>query len=177
MLWRERPDPADGRLKIWVTTPWRRVAVGDRLWVREAWRIDGAGSRVSADVCRGNRTVQYRADGYAPIRSDERSPIHMPRWASRLTLIVTAVKIERLQDISESDARAEGIIRRPVSAGFDCYFVNLDDSDQRAQPSAKGAFRWLWESLHGAGAWDRNPEVCAISFECERRNIDAGDRT
>ena len=81
----------------------------------------------------------------------------MPRWASRLTLIVEAVKVERLQDISEEDARAEGCADAPGTFS----------------PSAIGVFANLWRNLHGPDAWSENPWVAAIRFRVIRTNIDA----
>jgi hypothetical protein len=76
----------------------------------------------------------------------------MPRWASRITLKVTGVKVERLQEISEEDAKAEGV-KRPVKV--------CDDDGT----SYTDGFGDLWESIHGPGAWEKNPWVAAISFE------------
>ena len=136
--------------------------VGDRLWVREAWRIDGAGRRVSAEACRGHRSIQYRADGYDPRPHDERSPIHMPRWASRLTLLVTDVRVLRLREISEDDARAEGVCST---------LTRFPDGGSIGHP-ASWHFEQLWGQIHGPGAWDSNPWVCAITFDVQRGNID-----
>lgn len=80
--------------------------------------------------------------------------IHMPRWASRITLEVTGVRIERLQDISEADARAEGIEQSERTGGWlpgNC-----------AAP--EWAFRELWESINGAGSWNANPWVWVVEF-------------
>lgn len=140
-------------------------APGDRLWVREghamvpatAYRMS-EGVAQNADPKDCDRACIYR-EGWD--RSNGgfrwRSPIHMPRWASRLTLTVTDVRVQRLQEISEADAMAEG-----------------------AQPQAtevlrtyREAFSELWNSIHGPGAWYANPWVAAISFTVERRNIDA----
>lgn len=94
----------------------------------------------------------------------------MPRWASRLTLTVTDVRVQRLQDISEEDARAEGILYVPGHgeiAPADLYegysnFVN-----------SRMGFEVLWNSFHGSDAWASNHWVAALTFTVERRNIDA----
>ena len=122
-------------------------APGDRLWVREAW----------CDTMQG---PAYKATW--GIEQQWRSPIHMPRWASRLTLIVTDVRVERIQDISEADAQAEGCHVYASSATIDC-----DTPDPRQE------YRRLWNSLHGPDAWDANPWVAAIRFDVRRENIDA----
>ena len=90
----------------------------------------------------------------------------MPRWASRLTLIVTDVRVQRLQEISEDDARAEGVT--PHGGGWTGYGRDAD----LWLSNAKDGFRSLWNSIHGPGAWDANPWVAAISFETRRYNID-----
>jgi hypothetical protein len=92
--------------------------------------------------------------------------IHMPRWASRLTLIVTDVRVQRLQEISEADAEAEGA--EPI----------LVPPDGGSCPHIEG-FSALWDTINGPGAWDANPWVAAYTFTVHRCNIDAltqGDR-
>ncbi len=98
--------------------------------------------------------------------------IHMPRWASRLTLIVESVKIERLQDISEEDARAEGI---EWSDSLDphgpCKWrVYGEPSTGTSCPIY--SFQSLWKYLHGPDAWDQNPDVVVIGFGVVKSNID-----
>jgi hypothetical protein len=95
--------------------------------------------------------------------------IHMPRWASRLTLTVTDVRVERLQNITEDDARAEGVERdEDVPGGW----VDYRAPGTQCCLIASDSFASLWESIHGPEAWNANPWVCAISFEVRRRNID-----
>jgi hypothetical protein len=127
-------------------------APGDTLWVREAWRAwsqydDWPPSRLPPGV-----DVQYIADASAPWASRYRSPRFMPRWASRLTLEIKSVHVERLQDISEDDARAEGWPGPITETGFPI-----------ASPLAW--FANVWTSINGAGAWEANPWVWVISFE------------
>jgi hypothetical protein len=130
---------------------WARYQPGDRLWVRETWKPVH-----SADPSRGAR---YRAD----VDRDQtvwRPSIHMPRWASRITLEVTGVKVERLQDISEADARDEGVSR--TEAGF----WNADPKRlQLAGCDARGGFYCLWSDINGPGSWRANPWVVAIAFK------------
>lgn len=106
-----------------------------------------------------------------------RPSIHMPRWASRLTLLVTDVRVERLQDISEGDAIAEGIERLRSGRGF--YDPTLSHADSRAAcrfggyfETATHAFEALWRSINGADAWEENPWVAAVTFTVHARNID-----
>lgn len=138
---------------------------GDRLWVREAWAPLAA-------LTHGDPGVQaladrgfYRADNSTVEGeiSTWRPSIHMPRWASRISLDVTGVKVERLQDISKDDAIAEGLQRLPetgrwaVEQGGPCC--------DRTAFDPRTAFGWLWTSINGPGSWDTNPWVIAITFQ------------
>jgi hypothetical protein len=159
-------------------------APGDRLWVRESgdlfreayehdpkrsidlWR--DAGWRHSADG------ALISAREYDPPLSEwigdcvpfKRPSIHMPRWVSRLTLIVRDVRVQRLQEISEDDAIAEGVYySAPTEEDYEwhrswCFDCGIDP------------FRCIWNSIHGPDAWEANPWVCAITFDVIRANID-----
>lgn len=130
------------------------IAVGDRLWVRESFSYDsleGDGLRMPC---------WYWADGN-PTRGDWTKPkpsIFMPRWASRLTLEVTRVKVERLHDISVADIIAEGTIE---ALGLDVGFA-----------TAVIAYAALWDSINGPGSWVKNLWVYAYTFAVTRDNID-----
>ena len=91
----------------------------------------------------------------------------MPRWASRLTLIFESVKVERLQEISEADARAEGAI--PMTT--DDFGKFYDDAKYGTHYCG---FAGVWAHIHGPAAWDANPWVAAISFAVQRCNINGG---
>lgn len=138
-------------------------APGDLLWAREAWAHNpDVPAAVPTAVC-------YRADpGHEYDGLRWHPSIHMPRWASRLTLEVTAVRVERLQDISEDDARAEGIVPQTASNGHVTYHV---PGLVRGQTAAR-AFRLLWDSIYGSASWDANPWVTATSFIVHRGNVD-----
>jgi hypothetical protein len=86
----------------------------------------------------------------------------MPRWASRLTLIVEAVKTEMLQDISEEDAQAEGVA--PSTSG--------QWADGEPIKTYRTGFVRIWGELHGDDAWAANPEVVALTFRVIEANID-----
>jgi hypothetical protein len=90
--------------------------------------------------------------------------IHMPRWVSRMTGAVTATKLERLQDISEEDAKAEGISQE--LGGFWRAYEGATGTTARA------GFALLWNHLHGAGSWDASPAVVALTFTVHKTNID-----
>lgn len=179
-----------------------RIAVGDRLWVKEGWadehplsvqdgrysqpgragipgppgvsyrtiyRVDGEPLQVwrrkdskhpyyttegpADEIAARFPTVcsNYTRDGKA-IHWD--NPRYMPRWASRLTLTVTDVRVQRLQEISEEDALAEGVEHHPPGR------------------PAELLYRVLWEQINGPGSWDANPWVAAYTFTVERANID-----
>lgn len=147
---------------------------GDRLWVRENWKPHSLYADMKPrDVPRS--TVFYQADqAYAPSNTPWVPCIHMPRWVSRLTLLVTAVKVERLQDIGPDDAWNEGVERRSRSVRQMWLFGA--DAEQREQIYKRACvweFEQLWNKLHGDDAWDRNPEVVALTFTVHKTNIDA----
>ncbi len=160
--------------------------VGDRLWVRESWRTesDYYNDLKPSDMS-GEETLLFNADGdWSDNKSAGRvrASMHMPRWASRITLDVTDVKIERLQDISESDAIAEGIEETtgivdiknygngPVEISGTLYFSPHEPDELFDCPIE--AYEHLWNSINGPDAWVANPWVVATSFEVKRENID-----
>lgn len=154
---------------------------GERLWVRETFRLwDYDFEGVSVEYRDGNH--EYRIINNKPrwlhnrnYRQDKsiknwRPPIHMPRWASRITLEITDVRVERLNDISEEDAKVEGItLDHALSFGsewFDCGVRDKNgDPVCLTHKSARSAFAHLWESISGEGSWDKNPYVWAITFK------------
>jgi hypothetical protein len=147
----------------------KTAATGDLLWVRENW--------ASCTGCNGpeNGGVIYQADG-TPNAHRWRPSIHMPRWASRLTLEVTDAMVHRVQEIGEEDARAEG-------------FPHVLDAIEFASLRGKGVahldkvpcrtwFYELWNSLNakrGYG-WEVNPWVVALTFTVHRCNVDSMER-
>lgn len=132
---------------------------GDKLWVKETW---GAVPHMMGGV--QPETLRYRADGeYQNERGTWRwrSSIHMPRWASRITLEITGVRVERLQDISEADALSEGVAqvvrdRLPAQQCGEYDAIDVDPVE---------LYRDLWESINGHGSWDANPWVWVIEFK------------
>lgn len=146
---------------------------GDRLWVKETFALH------ACDDGFGN--VTYRAGGahvllcgdhgdgdpvgigaacepnskYKPERW--KPSIFMPRWASRITLEILDVRAERLQDISEEDAKAEGAeIQKETPGGWVICGPRIG--------SYREGYRWLWEQINGAGSWDANPWVWVLEF-------------
>jgi hypothetical protein len=130
-------------------------APGDQLWVRESWAYsDGIGLSggllYRADFADGPRPIKYRPS------------IHMPRAASRIQLEVTGVRVERLQDISEADAMAEGCDPYIPGEGIVPRPTRADDYAYR--PQYVEGYRQLWEDINGAGSWDANPWVWVVEF-------------
>lgn len=167
------PCLVDDKGRTTAPSPWQKAEPGDRLWVRESLYADQM-----EDLLTGERTTNVMAAYYVADKSEvlgegdfnlawkwERKSlpsIHMPRAFSRLTLVVTSTKIERLQDISEADAKAEGWTPRPE--------VSADPEVHR--DAARDWFSDLWTDLHGVESWRSNPEVVALSFKVVRQNID-----
>ena len=168
---------------------------GDRLWVRETWCTDSSldAQRPSSFIA---WPVKYLADNaartcgaiFGNTNGKTRPSIYMPRWASRITLEVTGVRIERLHDITEADAMAEGFQPKPWGPWWQGYrdmgglsLVHQESPgesppDWMIEPkrmqdrpwlnrSAFSEFRALWWSINGADSWDANPWVWAIEFK------------
>ncbi|EFO33804.1 PmgT [Roseibium sp. TrichSKD4] len=176
--------------------------VGDLLYVREAWKTfvsldkvkpsellndkrgagilylaDNAGLSLSANGERHESQVREDLNAFGRLRPG----MHMPRWASRITLKVTDVRVQRLQEISEKDAKAEGVCAW-VESQAKYPWGDISDPLRHLMVkntfgNAKTAFNCLWDSLNGdrdAGiyAWDANPWVVAVSFEVIKANVD-----
>lgn len=139
------PDTPVGQ--CWQMSDWRKTRVGDRLWVRETF---GYLHEFYVDAPASGEVI-YRADGEGPENRNGdqwRPSIHMPRWASRIALEVTGVRVERLQEISQADCIAEGI---PESTNGFLHHVVAD-------------YRKLWSSINGPDSWDANPWVWVVAF-------------
>lgn len=139
---------------------WREP--GDRLWVRETWARDDEDGALMyrADLGRdgcADAWEQGRIEGVPRYRW--RPSIHMPRWASRITLEVTGVRVERLQDISAGDCISEGI-------GFDVRYGGhcLPDGSHFHASDPRVSYWSLWDAINGAGSVERNPLVWVVAF-------------
>lgn len=129
---------------------------GDRLYVRETWAAPHAYDHLPPRLIPQDARIHYAAT------EDRggllwRPSIHMPSWASRITLEVTGVLVERLQDISEKDAVAEGC--KPIRPE-----LVQDGLIVRPGRSAVEEFRLVWEQIHGGGSWEKNPFVWVVTF-------------
>lgn len=151
--------------------------VGDRLWIREAvayketdlvaykgdgscgaWMGDGAGGRIwiHHGWIQGFSAQNGQYVGLSKYGGKWRPSLHMPRWACRTVVELTKIKVERVQDISEEDAKAEGCIPLP-----DAEIAARVAGDTPARME----FLALWKSIHGHDAWDRNDYVWVLVFK------------
>lgn len=141
---------------------------GDQLWVRETWQGPLVDYDEAYSMFKDPKPYQkvencvYRADGGPcpeftdaddDLRQGWRPSIHMPRWASRINLLITGVRVERLNDISQEDAKSEGC----------CYGRGGGVPDLAVSPADH--FPTLWESIYGIKSWAANPWVWVIEFE------------
>lgn len=153
--------------------------IGDRLWVREAWRTHKAYDDLKPCEMSGEEAVWPELDrDNCDALGRYRHARFMPRWASRLTLTVTDVRIQRLQDCSEADAQAEGVELESADPPF--YYVpgiwphSLTGVGVE-EPGGRHAVRSyakLWDHINGSGAWEKNPWVVAVTFDVLKGNID-----
>jgi hypothetical protein len=162
-------------------------APGDRLYVREAWRAERGQDRqnateiaaacLDAGYSRVWCPIFYEVDAErvnfenGMVAGRYRHARFMPRWASRITLAVTEVRVQRLQEISEADAVAEGCAWSDLWEGF-TPCPDAGDARYFNSRSAARSFEQLWLGIHGPDAWDANPWVVAVSFTVRKGNID-----
>jgi hypothetical protein len=180
LMWRTSPYSAvgsfEGRVPDEVLAQCPYGASGDRLWVRETWALlgDDDGSPITLDGLQcsaGEAWRLYRADtqptkygldllpGGAHFDGRWRPSIHMPRWASRLSLEVLSVRVERLQEISEEDAKAEGV--QPIAIEV----AHLGEVCGGGALTAREQFGALWDTINGDRApWADNPWVWRVEF-------------
>lgn len=188
------PDPRphfwafDGDALMDFAVPCPYGQSGDRLWVRESWQY----YNWTED---GEPIIRFAADEstHLPISSPDlsdiwatlsdpsnyaihgracdqhwRPSIHMPRWASRITLEITGVRVERLQDISPADCEAEGVQRLPLQENEPGPWYTADVSAGQVLHSRStiGAYHKLWGQINGPSSWAANPWVWVMEFKC-----------
>lgn len=183
-------EDAEHACDFWHPCPFG--AVGDRIWVRETWATlgneDGCCVDWEGNLCKGDERSAariYRAsceqrpgdyglwsipdDAYWKPHTKEhkfegawRPSIHMPRWASRILLEITDVRVERLNAISEEDATAEGV---PPAGSLLPDYPGTFLTPKGDFATAKVAFQRLWESIYGEESWKANGWVWVISFK------------
>jgi hypothetical protein len=156
------------RLVTWTRHPLFQFCpfgqVGDRLWVRETWAPHADVPREAIYRCdRGGDYQDTVTDGFR-----WRPSIHMPRWASRITLEITGIRVERVQDITEEDAKKEGV--ESVKYGSVWFWKAYGHNpipgggELVATRDAKRSFQTLWTSINGPGSWGLNPWVWVVEF-------------
>jgi hypothetical protein len=171
-------DKESLRLFVGPSCPYGKP--GDRLWVRETWMPDpscdddawddaaiswhewdgcGMPMRDYPDALKNASNVIYRASWDGQEIVGWKPSIHMPRWASRINLEITGVRVERLNAISESDAKNEGA--PSYDEGVDAPPPNDDEYTW----SYVASFQRLWDSINGAGSWQANPWVWVVEFK------------
>lgn len=138
---------------------------GDRLWVRETFRLSDPNDCACYEPCRcRSGQPMYRADGhYHDMEYKWKPSIYMPRWSSRITLEITDIRVERLQDISEDDADSEcfgGDI--PGNIFPDLFPGNFDAWGHLSIPECFGR---VWDAINGQGSWSANPWVWVLEFK------------
>ncbi|HDU2486565.1 TPA: hypothetical protein RE208_002667 [Klebsiella pneumoniae] len=169
-------EDAEHACDFWHPCPFG--AVGDRIWVRETWQAihDYCDENGHVDERRYARSIPRRRGNYwHPVyeeawgnesREDREFPwrpsIHMPRWASRILLEITDVRVERLNTISEKDAAAEGV---PPAGSLLPDYPGTFLTPKGDFAPAKVAFQRLWESIYGEESWKANGWVWVIEFK------------
>ena len=166
-------EDAEHACDFWHPCPFG--AVGDRIWVRETWSSDFANyypndrvwyaaddnRQLDIDMVDGVRGIYSpESDVHVPFRWHP--SIHMPRWASRILLEITDVRVERLNAISEEDATAEGV---PPAGSLLPDYLGTFLTPKGDFATAKVAFQRLWESIYGEESWKANGWVWVISFK------------
>jgi hypothetical protein len=183
------PTNYDGEVQMndWSVRVKSPYAIGQHLWVREAWRVGKGYDELpgSQFTVPSLNCVHYEADG-APYPHIEwgryRHARFMPRWASRMTLMITDVRVERVQDISKEDALAEGLTCLSKDGGR-TYKYGIPDRDGLPgnddlgwhwnlwEVDPRRAYETLWDQLNGEGpySWTENPFVWVITYQCGLR--------
>lgn len=172
--WTEPPGPGRRRgLSLWPQLAEFLVAlralcpygqVGDRLWVREPWRVDKVhDARKPADLVAGD-PVWYEVDGPPAGVGRYRHAAHLPRWASRVVLELLEVRVIRAWDIEEADACALGIQAVWAGSGLLRKWRGYSDSVGGLHVTAKAAYRSFWLTVRGA-SWHGNPWVWLVKFK------------
>ena len=141
---------------------------GDRLWVREthaivprtAYRQSVGVEQILKPDCNHDAAI-FKASWDRSPPGRWRPSIHMPRWASRITLEITGVRVDRLCDISNDDAISEGIWKYPDEG---CYKIYTPTTSFGTINPVK-SFRSLWESINGPDSWDANPWAWVVEFK------------
>ncbi len=171
------PDGVDhGPASKFIKLPFLK---GDRLWVRETWAVASIYDGKKPSEINPHRIPLYCGIRYAANQErlgiKDRPSFFMPRWASRLWLEVTDVRVQRVQEISDTDAQAEGIERDLLHPDlWQRGPLSGDQNNVDCTAFPKLAYRSIWEGLHEKPGkrWVDNPWVVAVTFKVHRENID-----
>lgn len=156
-------DTYDRQGPDWIKCPWG--VPGDQIVVRETFRLPAEYDDVKPSLVRPDAPVWYEADPDRPEGwGKTRVSIHMPRWASRITLEITGVRVERLAAISEADAEAEGI-REPSLGELHVIDHGQPGSVARADAPPLVLWEFLWKHVNGDASWAANPWVWVLEFK------------
>jgi hypothetical protein len=166
----------DGRIEL---CPYGKPS--DRLWVRETWALTGSQADVKLNeyfcpemVLADHMIFRADCDGYDNASQSWRPSIYMPRWASRIDLEITGIRVERLTDISNADAISEGAlsVRTPEwdAKHFPEWKYQWEEAIKKGEkppigPLPKQTHAALWNEINGKGSWDTNPWVWVIEFK------------
>ncbi|HFE4419569.1 TPA: hypothetical protein ACF26P_003089 [Klebsiella quasipneumoniae subsp. similipneumoniae] len=176
-------EDAEHACDFWHPCPFG--AVGDRIWVREAFRVHSRATDVATLVYKASERNSWTEQTHRvpvavcnkPATPEKWSPsLHMPRWASRILLEITDVRVERLNAISEEDAQREGVhtevwdqtvVARNYAARDEFFQFWSEDMPHYVEMNQlyRSSFRSLWESIYGAENWQANPWVWVIEFK------------
>ncbi|MEO0796642.1 MAG: hypothetical protein AAFX93_15845 [Verrucomicrobiota bacterium] len=141
---------------------------GDRLWVRETWAMLSYWATMDCVHSYQNEAPIYRAEGLDWTDVTWKPSIHMPRWASRILLEITNVRVERVCEISEEDAQAEGCHNRSDLAYATGHWgMHHDPAKWAVENGHRYAFQDLWDSINAKAGkgWDVNPWVWVVEFK------------
>lgn len=150
----------------------RVIRPGERVVVGESWKPHSLYDRMKPRDMPATKVFYLADGGYSPSGSRGRPGMHMPRWASRLTFVVTETRIQRVQEISEDDARAEGcFVGKATGRVFDSMAsMRLGGQQWRC---ARAWYADLFDAINGPDAWAANPWVVAYTGTVHRCNVDA----
>jgi hypothetical protein len=175
-LWSEVYGPPDDPNKGMIVMSKRRCPYGkpgDVLYCKEPWQAWSEYDHLQpSEIPQNPNAILHVADRLEerPWDAKMRSPIHMPEWASRLKIMLTDVRVERLQDISEADAIAEGIKVQTGLLGESVYWDYLNNESRSPRLfSATDSYYTLWDSINGKRGypWESNPFVWVLSFRAK----------
>ncbi|ENQ2676698.1 TPA: hypothetical protein MAF88_001647 [Klebsiella pneumoniae] len=176
-------EDAEHACDFWHPCPFG--AVGDRIWVREAFRVHSRATDVATLVYKASERNSWTEQTHRvpvavcnkPATPEKWTPsLHMPRWASRILLEITDVRVERLNATSEEDAQREGVhtevwdqtvVARNYAARDEFFQFWSEDMPHYVEMNQlyRSSFRSLWESIYGAENWLANPWVWVIEFK------------